>query len=91
MKKKIRRQKVKCYISRGKKCGFRSLSPVMPARKLEVDTLKIFLNPLNAELNPIRHLLTLVGARHLVHVSGIRVKMNKNTLEVTIIAINLTQ
>ena len=32
------------------------------------------LNPLNAELNPIRHLLALVGARHIVHVSRIRVK-----------------
>ena len=26
-------------------------------------------------LNPIRHLLALVGARHIVHVSRIRVKM----------------
>ena len=34
-----------------------------------------FINPLNAELNPIRHLLALVGARHIVHVSRIRVKM----------------
>ena len=32
------------------------------------------LNPLNAELNPIRHLLALVGARHIAHVSRIRVK-----------------
>jgi hypothetical protein len=31
-------------------------------------------NPLNAELNPIRHLLALVGARHIVHVGRIRVK-----------------
>jgi hypothetical protein len=31
-------------------------------------------NPLNAELNPIRHLLALVGAHHIVHVSRIRVK-----------------
>ena len=31
------------------------------------------INPLNAELNPIRHLLALVGARHVVHVSRIRV------------------
>ena len=31
------------------------------------------LNLLNAELNPIRHLLALVGARHIVHVSRIRV------------------
>ena len=30
-------------------------------------------NTLNAELNPIRHLLALVGARHIVHVSRIRV------------------
>ena len=35
--------------------------------------LKIEINPLNAELNPIRHLLALVGARHIVHVSRIRV------------------
>jgi hypothetical protein len=32
------------------------------------------INPLNAELNPIRHLLALVGAHHFVHVSRIRVK-----------------
>ena len=31
-------------------------------------------NPLNAELNPIRHLLALIGARHIVHVSGMMVK-----------------
>ena len=33
------------------------------------------INPLNAELNPIRHLLALVGARHIVHVSRVRVNM----------------
>ena len=33
------------------------------------------LNPLNAELNPIRHLLALEGARHFVHVSRIRVNV----------------
>ena len=32
------------------------------------------INPLNTELNPIRHLLALVGARHIVHVSRITVK-----------------
>ena len=36
------------------------------------DNFKL-LNPLNAELNPIRHLLALVGDRHIVHVSRIRV------------------
>ena len=35
---------------------------------------RFHVNPLNAELNPIRHLLALVGARHIVHVSRIRVK-----------------
>jgi len=32
------------------------------------------INPLNAELNPICHLLTLLGAHHIFHVSGLRVK-----------------
>ena len=33
------------------------------------------LNPLNAELNPICHLLALLGAHHFLHVSRIRVKL----------------
>ena len=32
------------------------------------------LNPLNAELNPICHLLALLGIHHFLHVSRIRVK-----------------
>ena len=32
------------------------------------------LNPLNAELNPICHLLALLGAHHILHVSSIKVK-----------------
>ena len=32
------------------------------------------LNPLNAELNPIRYLLALAGAHRFVHVSRLRVK-----------------
>jgi hypothetical protein len=35
--------------------------------------LKIPLNPLNAELNSICHLLALLGAHHILHVSRIRV------------------
>ena len=31
-------------------------------------------NPFNAELNPIYHLLALLGAHHILHVSRIRVK-----------------
>ena len=37
------------------------------------------INPLNAELNPIHHLLALVGARHVVNVSRIRVKLSGRT------------
>ena len=40
----------------------------------------IHINPLNAELNPIRHLLALVGARHIVCVSRIRVNDEHVTL-----------
>ena len=36
--------------------------------------LCVCFNPLNAELNPISHLLALLGAHHLLHVSRIRVK-----------------
>jgi hypothetical protein len=32
-----------------------------------------FINLLKAELNPICHLLTLLGAHHILHVSRIRV------------------
>jgi hypothetical protein len=40
------------------------------------------LNPLNAELNPIRHLLALVEAHHILHVSRIMVKrsVSKNLI-----------
>jgi len=34
----------------------------------------LLFNPLNAELNPICHLLALLGAHHFFHVSRIRVK-----------------
>ena len=33
------------------------------------------INPLNAKLNPICHLLALLGAHYILHVSGIRVKL----------------
>jgi hypothetical protein len=35
---------------------------------------KFRFNPLNAELNPICHLLTFLGAHHILHVNRIRVK-----------------
>jgi len=32
-----------------------------------------YINPLNAELNPICHLLGLLGAHHILHISRIKV------------------
>jgi len=52
-----------------------------------VDKCKLFVplrgklisfNPLNAKLNPICHLLALLGAHHIFHVSGLRVKREKS-------------
>ena len=40
-----------------------------------VHNLSVSVNPLNAELNPIYHLLALLGAHHILHVSRIRVEM----------------
>jgi hypothetical protein len=37
-------------------------------------------NPLNAELNPICHLLAFVGAHHILHTGRIRVKIKKKKL-----------
>jgi hypothetical protein len=36
------------------------------------------LNPLKADLNPICHLLALLGDHHIFHVSGLRVKKRKH-------------
>jgi len=36
----------------------------------------LYFNPFNAKLNPICHLLALLGAHHILHVSRIRVKHN---------------
>jgi hypothetical protein len=33
------------------------------------------INPLNTDLNPICHLLALLGAHHILHVSRIRFKI----------------
>jgi hypothetical protein len=39
-------------------------------------TFKRAINPLNAELNPICHLLALLGAHHILHISRIRVNFS---------------
>jgi hypothetical protein len=40
-----------------------------------------FINPLNAELNPICYLLALLGAHHILHVSRIRVNVKITSFE----------
>jgi hypothetical protein len=44
---------------------------------------RLCINPLNAELNPIRHLLALAGAHHFVNVSRVRVKIPTYSTEKT--------
>jgi hypothetical protein len=45
--------------------------PIVPVR---YETIKIeTVNPLKAELNPICHLLALLGVHHILHVSRVRV------------------
>jgi len=46
----------------------------VPAALFLAEELLTTVNPLNAELNPICHLLALLGAHHILHVSRIRVK-----------------
>ena len=38
--------------------------------------IRNIVNPLNAELNPICHLLALLGTHHILHVSRVRVNDN---------------
>jgi hypothetical protein len=61
-------------------------SPDRPARSQSLyrlsypvhgQTSAVF-NPLNAELNPICHLLALLKAHHIFHVSGLKVKNQTN-------------
>jgi hypothetical protein len=52
---------------------FFSLSFPLYSKKFSLSLLKF--NPLNVELNFISHLLALLGAHHILHVSRIRVNL----------------
>jgi len=41
----------------------------------------MWFNPLNAKLNPICHLLALIGSNHIFHVSRVRVKVGQQRLK----------
>ena len=47
----------------------------VPQHKTTPTNIFSFVNPLNAELNPICYLLVLLGAHHFLHVSRIRVNI----------------
>jgi hypothetical protein len=47
-------------------------------RGLITDTAHTHITFLNAELSPICHLLALLGAHNILHVSGVRVKTEKS-------------
>jgi len=49
-------------------------SCIQSPNMLDDDEVNGEINPLNAELNPICHLLALLGFHHFLHVSRIRVK-----------------
>jgi len=51
----------------------RNIVVVRRSDPLRSGTLKSSINPLKAELNPICHLLGLLYAHHIPHVSGLRV------------------
>jgi len=39
--------------------------------------IETYINPLNAELNPICYLLALLGVHHIFHVSRVRLSQSK--------------
>jgi hypothetical protein len=45
------------------------------------------INPLNAELNPIYHLLALLGAHHIFNVGGLRVNVYRSSSKVPVILV----
>jgi len=54
----------------------------LPWSRLSTSKLQTIINHLNAELNPICHLLALLGAHHILHVSRIRVNDQSQTFKI---------
>jgi len=54
------------------RCEFQ-LGTLEMLAEMRVDLHIVWVNPLNGELNPICHLLALLGPHHILHVSRIRV------------------
>jgi hypothetical protein len=47
----------------------RKMVPLGRLRYMWANNIKMDINPSNAELNPICHLLAIFGAHHILHVS----------------------
>ena len=48
---------------------------------------RFFLNPINAELNPICHLLALLEVHHILYVGSLRVKLIKVLMNVLFVVL----
>ena len=56
---------------------------------LKLKLLKKSTNPLNGELNPICYLLALLGAHHILHVSGLRFKIHRCVLNTMVVWLHI--
>ena len=54
-----------------------------PTGQLLLYLWRVHINPLNAKLNPICHLLALLGAHHILHVSRVRVNSTNEAVITT--------
>jgi hypothetical protein len=77
-------QQVRCFLPEdGSRAGFRNIAFVCFQIAVRLWTwstrrrMYLYVNLLNAELNPICCLLALLGAHHFLHVSRIRVKHHR--------------
>jgi len=68
---KVNEDKFTNQLRHNLEISYKIYSPYFTESK---STLYSIINPLNAELNPICHLLALLGAHHILHVSRTRVK-----------------
>ena len=55
------------------------------ARSIQSKPPQSTFNPLHAKLNPTCHLLALLGAHYIFHVSGLRVKIHCNIIRLAAI------
>jgi hypothetical protein len=58
-----------------KSCVYSVILPHALLSRIFTSTITSLIDPLNTELNLICHLLTLLGAHHILHVSRIRIKL----------------